>query len=142
MISSGECESHSPDTWTLAHTFAGLLARDAALLKRNLREAAAYCTSLFARGLFAIQLPEDPIQMPVADPKNLYASCNLEDTPEWRAADPAGKKRLLDACREMRRRQAAQPPPSAPPPAPTPAPPARPLPQPAPPPPRPVETEN
>ena len=112
VLASGECEAPYPKDSTGAPSFDQLVARQASLLRQKMNEAAAFCANKYARELFGVRLPEDltPEPVPEAKPSDVYAGCNLEGTPAWKAADPAEKHRLLEQCQEERRTRPVTPP--------------------------------
>jgi hypothetical protein len=113
VIASGQCQAPLTEDPTGAPTWDELLARRALFVRDRLDEAATFCAQKLSRELFAIRLPDDIPPPPVVpvDPKVKYAPCHLEDTPAWKAADPAGKHKLLEECWNKR---AAQEPATAP----------------------------
>jgi hypothetical protein len=108
LLASGQCQSNPEETTTGA-SYDEMLADEAALLKKRLADAAAACTQVLSRDLFAIKLPEDPIPDPVpVDRRSVYATCQLEETPAWKAAGPAERHRMLDECWSKRAPPAPQ----------------------------------
>ena len=119
VLAAGDCKIEPPLDVKDSPTFDQLMVHGARGLKRKLSEAARTCAGEYARGLFGFRLAEDRIPDPnfVENPDPTFGSCHLEQTPAWQAADAAGKQRLLNECREQRKKQAppAVPPPVAPP---------------------------
>jgi hypothetical protein len=103
---------------TGAPSYDQMLDGGALILRRKLDEAAVFCAHKYARELFGIRLPDDktPEPKPNVDAKVVYAPCHLAGTPDWEAADAAGKQRLLHQCWDKRRTEVPAPtPPPAPP---------------------------
>jgi hypothetical protein len=118
VVASGDCQAPVPENPKGAPTSDEMVDRDAWLLKYKLREAAQYCAQKYARELFFFRLPEDKTSeaaapKPAPDPRVIHASCHLEGTPEWKAADPTEKREMLQECWDHR----IESPPPVPPPA-------------------------
>jgi hypothetical protein len=102
VIAAGQCLS-LPDDWTKAPSYEQMLGNQAYVLKKYLEDGAAFCSQKFFKDLFGLDLSLDRTPMPVSvDAQTLYASCHLEETPAWKAADPAGKHRMLEECWQQR----------------------------------------
>jgi hypothetical protein len=114
VIASGQCKGKTFGNPNGPPTYDELLGQRAWILRRKLQEAAAFCAERFARELFAIELPEErPFEPSRFDAKDVLAACRLEQTPAWKAADPAEQRRLMEECWTRRTSELVGPPPAS-----------------------------